>query len=187
MTIYTHNLLKLSLFTWLNIKSKPKMNSKLYAILQYFNRVYVGTLAPYAEETQCFQPPFIVYLNCRSRNQNLWIRMEEQFNKWLNSLLKEPHLFAGEKKPLILCCLVCSLWEACLLGLYLIYRFLYLGIEKVGGKKERWNTDSSFGICTKIWIWSWFSIFKPEKYKCLGSDYWVVFITHWNWVLKNLR
>lgn len=41
---------------------------------------------------------------------------------------------------------------------------------KSGKEKERWNTGSSFGIYTKMWISSWSTIFKPEKYKCLDSD-----------------
>lgn len=41
---------------------------------------------------------------------------------------------------------------------------------KSGKEKERWNTDSSFGIYTKMWILSWSTIFKPEKYRCLDSD-----------------
>lgn len=45
--VYTYILFKLPLFAWLNIKSKPKTNSKLYPI---FTQVYMGILTSYAEK-----------------------------------------------------------------------------------------------------------------------------------------
>lgn len=103
--IYTTYIsLKLSLFTQPKIKSKQKINSKLYPA---FNSRICGHLDPLCRENA---PPCSAlltgYLNCWHKRQTPWSGHGRQFKGWLDSPSREPHWFAGEKKLMILCYLL---------------------------------------------------------------------------------